>query len=107
MLFYSVFHTFNRKYDSLVILKSLNPEGPLGSYLCDVTLPALLIMCQFLFCGQESKQRIFHGVKKNLYFLSFCPVNFLNPCLSYVPLSFCPPNIILLCVNRFLISCYY
>ena len=67
---------------------SLNPEGPLGSYLCDITLPALLIMCQFLFYGQESKQRIFYQVKKNLFFLSFLQFTFLNPCLSYVLLSF-------------------
>ena len=44
MLFYSVFQTFHRKNDSSVVLKSLNPEGPLDSYLYEVILPALLIM---------------------------------------------------------------
>ena len=73
---------------------SLNPEGLLGSYLCDVTLPALLITCHFLFCGQESKQRILPG-EKDLYFLSFLQFNFLNSCLSYVPISFLPPNVLL------------
>ena len=40
VLFHSVFHTFHRKNDSSVTLRSLNPEGPLGSYLYDITLPA-------------------------------------------------------------------
>ena len=34
-------------------------------------------MCQFLFCGQESKQRIFYRMKNNLYFLSFLWLNLL------------------------------
>ena len=72
MLFYSVFHTFHRKKNnSSVILKSLNPEGPLGSYLCDITLPSLLITCQFLFCGTKKINRIFYWVIKNLYFFLF------------------------------------
>ena len=58
-------------------------------------------MCQFLFCGQESKQRIFLKVKKNLYFLPFSPVNFLNPYLSYVPLSFFPQIIVFLFCKSF------
>ena len=79
MLFYCVFQTFHRKKDSLVILKSLNPEGPLGSYLCDVTLPALSITCQFLFCGTKKINRIFYQVKKNLIFLSFLWSIFIVP----------------------------
>ena len=71
VLFYSVFQTFQRKNDRSVILKSLNPEGPLDSYLCDLTVPTLLITCQFLFCGQESKQRIFFLRVKKIYILSF------------------------------------
>ena len=43
------FKPSTEKNDDLVILKSLNPKGPLGSYLCDVTLPSLLISCQFLW----------------------------------------------------------
>ena len=68
MLFYSVFHPFHRKNDSSVILKSLNPEG---SYLCDVTLPALIIKCQFLLWNKENKQDFLLGDKKNLNFLLF------------------------------------
>ena len=49
VIFPSVFQTFHRKNDHSIVLRSLNPEGPLGSYLCDVTLPALLITCQFSF----------------------------------------------------------
>ena len=36
------------KYDSLVVLKNLNPEGSLGSYLCNITLPTLLTTVSFL-----------------------------------------------------------
>ena len=36
------------KNDSSVVIKSLNLDGPLGSYVCDIILPAFLIMCQFL-----------------------------------------------------------
>ena len=64
MLFYSVFTISTEKNDHTVILFSLNPEGPIGSHLCDVTFPALLIMCQFLFCGRESKQGFFLWVKE-------------------------------------------
>ena len=105
VLFYSVFHTFHRKNNSSVILRSLNPEGPLGSYLCNVTLPPLMIRCQFLFCGQESKHDFSPG-ERNQCFISFSPVNFLNPFLSCVPLSFLPLDYLFLCVNRFLISYY-
>ena len=76
MLFYSVFQTFHRKNDSTRIL---NPEGPLGSYLCDITLSSLLLMCQFLFCGTKKVNRIFYRVKKNLNFLSFLQSIFLFP----------------------------
>ena len=64
LLFYSVFHTFNRKNDSSVVLKSLNPEGPLGSYLCDVTLPTLFITCQFFVWNKENKHDFLLGDKK-------------------------------------------
>ena len=33
------FKPSTEKNNSSVVLKSLNPEGPLGSYLCDVTHP--------------------------------------------------------------------
>ena len=66
MLFYSVFQTFHRKKnDSSVVLKSHNPGGPLGSYLWDVPLPALLVTSFFplfwsyvSFClwNKENKQ---------------------------------------------------
>ena len=82
MLFYSVFHTFHRKNDSSVILKSLNPEGPLGSYLCDITLPALLIM-SVSFCGTKKINRIFYRVIKNLNVFLFLWSSFL------VPVFFC------------------
>ena len=45
MLFDSVFQTFHYS------LKTLNTEGPLSSYLCDILLPAVLITCQFLGLG--------------------------------------------------------
>ena len=87
MLFYSVFQTFHRKKDGSVVLKSLNPEGPFKRYLCDITLPAVLIRCQFFFCGQESKQRIFSPGERNL-FLSFFWLNLLIltfVCSSIIP----------------------
>ena len=77
---------------------SLNPEGPLGTCLCGITLTALLT---------RSQQRIFLQVKKICFFFSFSPVNFLNPCLSCVPLSFLPQYILFLCVNRFSIWYYW
>ena len=76
MLLYSVFQTFHRKNDSS---KNLNPEGPLGRYLCDVTLPTLLITCQFLFCGTKKVNRIFYWVKKS-NFPFFTLVYFLISC---------------------------
>ena len=68
VLFYSVLQTFHRKNDNS---KSLNPEGPFGSYLCDITLPVFLNACQFLFCRTKKVNRIFYWVKKHLIFLSF------------------------------------
>ena len=47
--------------------------------MCDITLLALLIMCQFLFCGTKKINRIFYWVKKNLIFLSFLWSVFLVP----------------------------
>ena len=47
-----------------------------------------MITCQFLFCGQESKQRIFLLVERNLYFLSFLWLNLLIltfVCSSIIP----------------------
>ena len=76
MLFYSVFQTFHRKNDSSIILKSLNPEGPLGSNLCDVTLLAFWV--SFL-CNKESQQNFLSG-EKNLIFLSFLRSKFLISC---------------------------
>ena len=60
-----------KKNDSTVVPYSFNPEGLLGSHLCDVIPPALLIMVQFLFCGRESKQRISLRVKKIYVFFLF------------------------------------
>ena len=51
--------------------------------MCDVILPALLIMCQFLFCGQESKQRTFYRVEKSVFSM-FSLVKFINPCSSII-----------------------
>ena len=68
VLFCSVFQNFHRKNDSL---KSLNPEGTSGSYLCDVILPAILIMCQFLFCGTKKVNKDFYQVKKIYIFFLF------------------------------------
>ena len=85
MLFYSVFQTFHKKNDSL---KSLNPEGPLGSHLCDVILHAILITCQFLFCGTKKVNRRFYRVKK--IFLSFLRSIFLFPvflCSFIIPFT--------------------
>ena len=79
MLCYSVFQTFHRKNDYLVVLKSLNPEDPLGSYLCDVTFPALLIMCQFFFLWNKENKPNFLPGEKNLMFLSFFRSIFLVP----------------------------
>ena len=88
MLILFCFQTFHRKNNGSVILKSLNPEGPFKRYLCDITHPTLLIMCQFLFYGLESKQRIFLPGERNLFFLSFLWLNLLIltfVCSSVIP----------------------
>ena len=80
MLFYSVFQTFYRKKNnSSVVLKIVNPEGPLGSYLCVVTLSALLITCQFLFCGTKKINRNFYWLKNSSFSFLFL-VDFLISC---------------------------
>ena len=63
MLFSSIF-TPSTENDLLVVNLRLKPEGPLGSYLCEVTPPAQLVTCQFLFCGQRKSSRIFLPVKE-------------------------------------------
>ena len=66
------------------------PKGPLGSYLCDITLATLLITCQFLFCGTKKVNRIFYRVKQNLIFLSFLWSIFLFPfflCSFIIPFT--------------------
>ena len=59
------FKPSTEKNDSLVVLKSLNPEGPLGNYLCDVTLPISFdhVSVSFLW-NKESEQDFFYRVKK-------------------------------------------
>ena len=84
MLFYSVFTPSTEKWP--FSRQSLKPEGPLGSYLCDVTPPAQLITCQFLFCGQRKSTRNFYLWKKFGLFL-FLTVKFLYPCVSLFFLS--------------------
>ena len=85
MLFYSVFQTFHRKKnDGSVVLKSLNPEGPVGSCLCEVTLPALDHMSVSFLWNKENKQDFLLPVgEKNKIFLSFLWSVFL------VPVFFC------------------
>ena len=76
------------KNDSLVVLKNLNPEGPLSSYLCGVTLPALSVTCQLLFCGTKKINRIF--IYKKSKFLSFLWSIFLVPvflCSFFIPFT--------------------
>ena len=77
MCYSILFSHLPQKKDCSFVLKSLNPEGLLGSHLCDVTLPALLIRCQFLFCGTKKINRSFYWVIKNLNFLLFLPSIFL------------------------------
>ena len=83
MCYSILFSHLPQKNDRSVVLNSLNPEGPIGSYLCDVTLRALLITCQFLFCGTKKINRIFYRVIKNLSFFLFLRSIFL------VPVFFC------------------
>ena len=68
VLFYSVFQTFHRKKNrQFSCLKmSLNPEGPLGSYLCDITVPALkdFWSCvSFFSMDKKVNKGFFHWVK--------------------------------------------
>ena len=90
MLFSSVFTPSTEKmtFQSLI---SLKPEGPLGSYLCDVTLPAQLITYQFLFCGQRNSTRSFTCERNLDYFyfsrINFCILVFLLFSLSLLPLT--------------------
>ena len=91
MLFYSVFQTYHRN-NKFSRLKSLNPEGPLSSYLSDVALPALSVTCQFLFLwNKENKQDFLLGEKKkkkDLVFLSFLWSIFLVRFLMFLYHSF-------------------
>ena len=69
-MFYSIlyFKPSTEKNDSLKVLMSLNPEGPLGSYLCDFTLP-----CSFDHASVSLKVEVNiteHGGKRGGIFLS-------------------------------------
>ena len=70
MLFCSIFQTFRRKNDSSGILKSLNPGGPLGSYLCDVTSHSFYHLSVSFLLSKENKWDFLPG-EKNLNFFSF------------------------------------
>ena len=91
-----------KKNDRTVIPYSLNPEGPLGSHLCDVIPPALLIKCQFLFYGRERKQDFSQG-ERNLCVFPFSPLEIIIFILSYVPLSCVSLFILSFVVNQFLV----
>ena len=99
MLFYSVFHTFNRKNDSLVALKSLNPEGPLGSYLCNSSHSFNHMLVSFLW-NKENKQDFLLGDKRSK-FLSFSLVYFLVPVFFLFLSHSFSRKILLLLLNRF------
>ena len=74
--------------------------------MCDVILPALLIMCQFLFCGQESKQRTFYRVEKSVFSM-FSLVKFINPCSSIISSTL---DLIIFCesfFNHLSMSCIF
>ena len=103
-ILYMYFTPSTEKNDSSVVLKRLNPEGHLSSYLCDVTLPAFFFLSRVSFFSVDKKvNKDFFCPDENIYiFFSFSPGKFLNPCLSCVPLSFVPPyNIISLCKSFF------
>ena len=105
MLFPSVFQTFHRKIDRSVVLRGLNPEGPLDSYLSDVTLPALLITCQFSFCGTEKIKQDFLLGDKKYKFLLFLRSIFLFPvffCSFLIPFT---ENLIIFIKAIFYILC--
>ena len=67
------------KNDSLVVLKSLNPEGPLGNYLCDVTLPIAFDHVSVSFLWNKESEQDFLSGEKNLIILSFLWSIFLFP----------------------------
>ena len=79
---YSVlyFKPSTEKNDSSVVLKSLNPEGPFGSYLCDITLPTLNHVSVSFLWNKENKQE-FLPDEKILVFLFFLRSIFLFPAL--------------------------
>ena len=67
--------------------KNLNA---LDSYLCDVILPALLIVCLFLFCGTKKNEQDFLPGEKNRILLSFLRSIFLFPaflCSFIIPFT--------------------
>ena len=86
MLFYSVFQTFHRKNDSL---KSLNPEGPLGSYCVTSFFPLFDHMSVSFLWNKESQKDLLPG-EKNLILLSFLRFMFLFPvffCSFIIPFT--------------------
>ena len=71
-------------------LKSLNPEGSLGIYLCDFIFPALLITCSVSFLWNKENKEDFLSGEKNLIYLSFSLEYFLFPvflCSFIIPFT--------------------
>ena len=58
-------------------MASLDPEGPLGIYLCDVTLPAVFVRCSVSFLwNKENKQHFSLGEKNIIYFSVFLTISY-------------------------------
>ena len=100
-----LFSHLPQKNDLSVVNESLKPEGPLGSYLCDVTLPAQLISCQFSFLWTKKFNKDFYLWKKFGLFL-FLTDKFLYPCVSFVSLSLLSLTMLLFKI-RLSLSCIY
>ena len=89
-------------------LKNLNPEGPSGIYLCDVTFPTLLITCSVSFLWNKENKQDFLQDEKNLIYLSLSPEYILFPVFLF-PLSFFSQMLCFLsiCIPRHMIVAGY
>ena len=98
------FKPSTEKNDSSVVIKRLNPEGLLGSYLC--FLPFRSRVSFFSVDKKVNKGLFSPGEKIYIYF--FLRLNLLI-LTFYGPLSFFPLMMLLSRINRFsiTISCYF
>ena len=103
MCYSILYFTPSKGNDSSFVLYSRNPEGPLGSYLYDVTFRLNdHVSVSFLWFWMSTKN--FLSGERN--FILFLFSRLTNPFLSCVPFTFLPLNTLFMWNYRFLISCF-